>query len=151
MNKLVLLAPLAALLLAGCDYGAITSAGSAAVGIGSILLHKNGPAAQAVDPQLLKSDIKRAHEAIDSFTAAANDGHIARSSDPDTARPNFCKLVMDDLAILDMSNAGSKGSALTCQIEYYAEHPEAGGLAKLETYTDQLVALVKAANEGVKS
>lgn len=157
-TRLHMLAPLAALLLGGCG-AAEMGATAAGLFLGGQAAKPAQPAAVAIDQKLLKTAAKRATEATESFTAAAVAGRIPASGDSDTARPNFCKLVIEGLAILDESNAGSKGSALTCWIEHHADRAgaaiDAGDgtayaehLGKLETYTDQLVALVRAANRG---
>jgi hypothetical protein len=159
-RKWTALTPVLAVLLAGCGAREImmgvATLGGAAVGAGGREAAAPAPAA-GIDQRLLKAAAKRAIETLESFTTAAKARRIPMSPDPDTARPNFCRLVVEGLAILDESQPGSRGSALSCWIEHHASRAAAAvdandpaayaeNVGKLDTYTDQLVALVRAAN-----
>jgi hypothetical protein len=148
-----------ALAVAGCNFGDVASAGSLAVSAASAVLtsQRNGTSATAerLDPEKLDVAEKRAKDAFVMLELATA---IAPSVDPDVRHPNFCKMAIDDIAVL--TDAGGLASALTCKIE---DHLDQAGVAlkngdkpnydknltRAESLTDQLTEMIRTAQKGV--
>ena len=151
MRKTILLAPLAALSLSACsltDYiGPVLSAGSL------LIAARPAPAAASLDASKVVSAAHLAESVFDSFAMAGLDGRIARSTDADVGRPNFCEMVVAELATV--TDEGGRASKLSCLIEHHIDRARAAldardavayadNLAKADTYTNQLRAMISA-------
>jgi hypothetical protein len=100
---------------------------------------------------------KRADEANYAAKMASRRGVIPPTQDQDTARPNFCEMVVTNLAII--TDMAGKASELICRMDHHldlAEHAlknhlassYAENLAKADSYTSELTALIRKADEG---
>ncbi|MEA3044586.1 MAG: hypothetical protein QOH47_2424 [Sphingomonadales bacterium] len=148
-----ILAALVALSLSGC--ATLRDVGVPALSVAGLLFgQRAAPTAVApLDQSKLAAANNLAASAADSLTMAFTSGQIARSQDQDTARPNFCPMVIANLAVI--TDEGGRALALGCKIEHHLDRAEAAfeardavayadNLAKADTYTGQLTAMVNA-------
>lgn len=161
MLRALLLVPLAALSLSAC---ATADLAGSAVGIGGLLLGQRPIVAAppaTISARELKSANKLAQTVFESLQVAFSNGTMPISTSPDTARPNFCKMVEADLAQILSGDAGGQASELTCRIEHEldgakaaleAHTPDAASytehLGRADTLTDQLRQLIAHSRTG---
>lgn len=151
LGKRILAALSLTLALPGCSLtdviGPVLSAGSLLVAA------RPAPGAVALDASKLTAANHLAESVYDSLAMAGLSGRIAVSTDQDVARPNFCELVVAELA--EVTDEGGRASKLTCLIDHHLDRAKAGldardpvayaeHLAKADTYTNQLRAIVSA-------
>jgi hypothetical protein len=157
MTRARIIAPLIAILaLSACS--AVDLVGPA-LGAGSLLLgaRQSSAPAEPFTKDKLEAAEKRGTELGLSLELAAKNGMIAPSADADTQRPNFCEMVVKNVAYV--TDAGGTASALTCGIEaeldqagYAFEHHDKplydSSLGKADSLMDQLAAMIRTANQG---
>lgn len=152
-RKLLLVAPLMA--LSACT--ATDAIGPAAGVAGLFLGGQRAAAAVQLNKRELDSANKRAKDAYVAVKMASRRGAIPPTQDQDTARPNFCAMVIADLAVV--TDAGGTASALICRIDHHLDRAQtafenglgplyAENLAKADSLTDQLTDIIRKADEG---
>lgn len=122
--KYLYLAPLLA--LTACTAGEVASTGASVAGLFLGARPVAVASATTIDERLLIGANALAETTFLASTMAFQTGALPRSTDPDTARENFCELVMAELAMLT-DNDGSTALALRCRIEH---HLDMAGLAR---------------------
>lgn len=120
MKRYLFLAPMLA--LAGCGAGEIASTGA---GVAGLFLGAR-PAATA--PAVVPISEERLSDKVKLATAEGNrladyfeTGRIPTSTSPDTAHPNFCPMVIADMAVIAPLDDGGAALALKCRILYHRE------------------------------
>lgn len=117
-TKLMWLAPLAALMLAGCGptdiMAGVATLGGMAMGAGG----KPAAAAAAMDPDKMHTRTKRGEETFDRVTEAFQSGKLPTSTSRDTAHPKFCDMVILDLAQIEAGDVGGETIALVCRAQH---------------------------------
>lgn len=155
MKKLLLAPSLAAaLVLPGCAGTTLRDFAGPAIGVvGAILGARTATQASviALDAAKLNTANRFARSVFNNVTLAGRANQIAPSNDDDTARANFCELVVADLATV--TDEGGRTMRLICLVQHHLNRAEAAleardpvayaeHLAKADTFTDQLQAIV---------
>lgn len=156
MKKCLFIAPLLA--LTGCGAGEIATTGAGVAGLFLGTRPVVAAPAVALNRELLVSAEKRGKDLGNALTMAARRGIISATQDQDTARPNFCEMVIKEVAVV--TDPGGIASALTCRMDHHLdqagwafEHGDKAvfetSLGKAHTYMDQLSAIISSADQGV--
>jgi hypothetical protein len=153
MKKLAI--ALAPLLATACTGAEVATTGASVAGL--FLGARPVASTPALNQRELDSANKRAKDAYVSVRMASRRGAIPPTQNQDTARPNFCAMVVADLAVV--SDAGGMASALICRIDHHLDRAQAAlenglapayaeNLAKADNLTDQLTEIIRKADEG---
>lgn len=154
MKRITCAALAISLALTGCNT--VRDIAGPAIGAGLALLGQRASApagSVALDASKLTAANHLAQSVYDSLSLAGLSGRIAPSTDADTARANFCDLVVAELAVV--TDEGGRASSLSCLIDHHLDRAKAAldardaptyaeHLAKADTYTNQLRAMVSA-------
>jgi hypothetical protein len=150
MKPILLFVPL---LIGGCSAGEVASTGA---GVASLFLSAR-PVSQAVPASIDKRLLIGANSLYETTALAGKmafqTGAIPVSQDADTARDNFCDMVVAEPSLAIVTDEGGTVLALGCRIDHhldmaqasmesnnavsYAEH-----LAKAGAYNAQLTRLI---------
>src|SRR5687767_12790252 len=112
MKRLLFLAPL---LATACTGAEVATTGASVAGL--FLGARPVASTPALNQRELQGANKRAKDAYVAVRMASRRGAIPPTQDQDTARPNFCEMVIADLAVV--SDAGGTASALICRIDHH--------------------------------
>lgn len=120
MRRTVFLA-LAALSLSGCGareiLTGIATVGGVAVGAGAGAA-QTAPAVP-MDQDKLQIRVRLATAEADRMTEAFESGRLPSSTSPDTAHPQFCPMVIADLAQIGAMDDGGQALANGCRVKYH--------------------------------
>lgn len=120
MKRTILLAPMAAIALAGCGAQDIMM-GVATLG-GAVVGAKAQQQAPAVVAPMIEERMQdKARLATAEFgrmTDAFESERLPRSTSPDTGHKQFCPMVIADMAEIGVMDDGGQALALRCRIEY---------------------------------
>jgi len=117
-NRTILSIALAATLTGGCNFQEVASAASVAVGLIPMVTAAKGSAASPVAGVSRESylDTNRLYVSVATRGGAAfKSGILAASTDADVQHPNFCKMVIDETAVV--TDAGGLLAAADCRAE----------------------------------
>lgn len=126
--KRLLFAPLLVLVLAlaGCGAGKIATTGASVAGLFLSARPQVAAAAGAstIDERLLIGANSLAETTFLAGQMAFQTGALAASEDADTARPNFCDLVVAEPSLAIITDEGGTALALRCRIEHHLDMAE---------------------------
>jgi hypothetical protein len=93
-----------------------------------------------MDQDKLQTRVRLATAEADRMTEYFNSGRLPTSTSPDTAHPQFCPMVVAELAQIGPADDGGAALALGCQIQYHlgkakSAYEDRNGLV----YNDQIV------------
>ena len=111
---------LALLPLTACTGAEVATTGASVAGL--FLAGRPAPTAPVpITEERLSDKVKLATAEGSRLADYFETGRLPRSTSPDTAHPNFCPMVIADLAQIALLDDGGNALALRCRIIYHRE------------------------------